>query len=1126
MATSGDQGRQHNNKLLSWFQEAFSHATGQSRMVIDRKAIEKCWRTMEKVGKQCNTQRLGLKNSPPYLLEILPDTYQHLKLIVKYYEERMSMLNDCEYFRVYLENLNNKCKQVLKLFREGKEKMYDDHSPYRRTLIKLSLIFSHMLADLKAIFPNGQFIGKGFRITKQDAADFWKSSFGERVIVPWKYFREQLQMANPIKSGLEAIALKRTIDLTGNEHVSIFEFDVFSRLFAPWSNIIQNWNVLAVTHPGYMAFLTYDEVKERLSQFIDKPGSYLYPNGREPNPNLQEYLTPRSQHVIKVTEEQYELYVEMGSTFQQCKICAENDKNVKIEPCGHLMCNMCLMQWQESGGDGCPFCRSEIKGIEHVLIDPMPQHRTDSKKRPVIENLPGHYSDDENEDQSYTSESRSKFGHSSAVPSSQNPNLLSPTSPPQTPIAENSDQPPPLPDRKPATFRFPLPGRRSPFSSPRGSPFTSPAQSPRTSPFTSPKTSPVGSPVNVSRKMPPPLPPSDYPNENEEPPVIPPKPSFSELRKTYRSRRVNSNPHGDSAVSIPENLIRKQLSKSHDPLPVTSVEEDARISHSLSEHSSYFHKPDFASNDEIHVAGECIEDEKLKDTSPHEKEQFDMIEGLETDNVALDAPPIPLHRMPPDGACKKLDVASQIVNPNSRNLGAVENITSKDISDNSVKLRPAREPIQNKINSKDSKGGSAKQKQTTDKKKGSLLDQNTEFRGDEDVKKIVNNQEIESSLLPTQLYEPLYLAEESVPNPFNHHVLALSEDRRHSCPVPVEQCPDQVNDWNRSATLDRSKPTRKENLSDQPNFNKPLPIPPGKTLMELQRRYSEDKSDTNGAIWDSNKQSTEVWKTDFSRADPAVADSDQPAPVLPVKKRQSMKMKKKDDDKIQEDFSLNASSRRVDGSRDGFEKDGVYYTLPKDIPPLQEVSKEIDFFNEDDGENATPLYESPTKVINAPMPTNGENGTSGCLGFEDDFSSMFPTVNNTVNDPFHDDEFFRLPPQPDARDSIAPPPSNQPTRSARSNKRVLTSNEATTEERLDSLFDQRTGQTIVAGPGRFFQPGQSSNNERHIKFYEEDFNILMAQGYSREQITRALVIADNNFALARRILKGFASPAK
>ena len=58
--------------------------------------------------------------------------------------------------------------------------MFDESSPYRRNLTKLSLVFSHMLNELNAIFPNGAFAGDTFRITKSDAAEFWKSSFGER----------------------------------------------------------------------------------------------------------------------------------------------------------------------------------------------------------------------------------------------------------------------------------------------------------------------------------------------------------------------------------------------------------------------------------------------------------------------------------------------------------------------------------------------------------------------------------------------------------------------------------------------------------------------------------------------------------------------------------------------------------------------------------------------------------------------------------------------------------------------------------------------------------------------------------------------------------------------------------
>ena len=98
--------------------------------------------------------------------------------------------------------------------------------------------------------------------------------------------------------------------------------------------------------------------------------SYLYPDGKPANPDVSQHLiTPPDEHVT-VTEEQYELYCEMGSTFQLCKICAENNKDVRLEPCGHLICHFCLEQWQETGGEGCPFCRSEIKDMQSIVVDP------------------------------------------------------------------------------------------------------------------------------------------------------------------------------------------------------------------------------------------------------------------------------------------------------------------------------------------------------------------------------------------------------------------------------------------------------------------------------------------------------------------------------------------------------------------------------------------------------------------------------------------------------------------------------------------------------------------------------------------------------------------------------------
>lgn len=74
--------------------------------------------------------------------------------------------------------------------------------------------------------------------------------------------------------------------------------------------------------------------------------SYLFPDGRNVNPDLSWAVQPTPEDHIKVTQEQYELYCEMGSTFQLCKICAENDKDIRIEPCGHLLCTPCLTAWQ------------------------------------------------------------------------------------------------------------------------------------------------------------------------------------------------------------------------------------------------------------------------------------------------------------------------------------------------------------------------------------------------------------------------------------------------------------------------------------------------------------------------------------------------------------------------------------------------------------------------------------------------------------------------------------------------------------------------------------------------------------------------------------------------------------
>lgn len=171
-----------------WFEsltDRISQATANKhgpKPAIDKRTIEKSWKLMDKVVNLCANRRMNLKNSPPFILDILPDTYQHLRVIFKKYEDNIAFLNDNEYFKLFMENLMDKCKQTIRLFKDAKDKIYDETTSHRRSLTKLSLIFSHMLAELKALFPNGIYGGETFRVTKADAADFWLNAFQMRYV--------------------------------------------------------------------------------------------------------------------------------------------------------------------------------------------------------------------------------------------------------------------------------------------------------------------------------------------------------------------------------------------------------------------------------------------------------------------------------------------------------------------------------------------------------------------------------------------------------------------------------------------------------------------------------------------------------------------------------------------------------------------------------------------------------------------------------------------------------------------------------------------------------------------------------------------------------------------------------
>lgn len=82
----------------------------------------------------CQNPKLQLKNSPPYILDILPDTYQHLRLILSKYDDnqKLAQLSENEYFKIYIDSLMKKSKRAIRLFKEGKERMYEEQSQDRQ----------------------------------------------------------------------------------------------------------------------------------------------------------------------------------------------------------------------------------------------------------------------------------------------------------------------------------------------------------------------------------------------------------------------------------------------------------------------------------------------------------------------------------------------------------------------------------------------------------------------------------------------------------------------------------------------------------------------------------------------------------------------------------------------------------------------------------------------------------------------------------------------------------------------------------------------------------------------------------------------------------------------------------
>ncbi|XDV40281.1 hypothetical protein PO909_009399 [Leuciscus waleckii] len=128
MATARRSGPAGRSQILDAPQ-----SMSQSPTSADRKVLDKVFKRLEKLHKLSTDPRLGLKNSPPYLPELVSETATLLTEVWAPYRGSMMAVprgDEGDYLRIHIRHLLDKTDRAVLLFKDGKEKMFEETSSY------------------------------------------------------------------------------------------------------------------------------------------------------------------------------------------------------------------------------------------------------------------------------------------------------------------------------------------------------------------------------------------------------------------------------------------------------------------------------------------------------------------------------------------------------------------------------------------------------------------------------------------------------------------------------------------------------------------------------------------------------------------------------------------------------------------------------------------------------------------------------------------------------------------------------------------------------------------------------------------------------------------------------------
>lgn len=103
----------------------------------DLSLVDQALLKLDKLHKLCVNPQLALRNSPPYLPELMAETSVLLVQVWQPYRGRAlagglgPRGDEAKYLRIHIRNLLDKTSRAVLLFRQGRERIFDETSSYR-----------------------------------------------------------------------------------------------------------------------------------------------------------------------------------------------------------------------------------------------------------------------------------------------------------------------------------------------------------------------------------------------------------------------------------------------------------------------------------------------------------------------------------------------------------------------------------------------------------------------------------------------------------------------------------------------------------------------------------------------------------------------------------------------------------------------------------------------------------------------------------------------------------------------------------------------------------------------------------------------------------------------------------